>query len=611
MKKFLLFSILFFFVFSLAAQQQVTNGKEIFVVPREIHPGYINDYTAPAIPGQKSFSTVQIGTTWYDSQTVNYGNVMNRVYAFPDGTIGATWQGAGEDANPDRGTAYNYYDGSEWGEQSPHIGPDPRTGWPSYAAWGPNGEILCHYFYVTNASPIKFYRRETKGEGEWIESQCDGPDNYSIVWHSMITSGENNEYIHLLAYTYDDVYMGQTNALLYYRSSDGGETWEIEHELIEGLGEDYFPTINALSYEWANPVGNTIAFGYGFREYGGLVFKSYDNGDTWEKIEALISPFDPFETYLESPDFGSGVGSFDLALDSQGKAHVIFSRMIGSFNDAGEWGYYPFTDGVIYWNEDMDPLDTTLISSYTTEFLEENGYLCGWMLSDDPITIPEGQPNYANAACGFPQISIDANDRMFVSWSAIAPGYNTGGSPDLLYRHIVMNASFDGGNWWNGPFDMNTEITWILSDCIYSEQPPYLPGNMVYVLFQEDNIPGTYEWPSEQASPTENRIHCIELPVGSFVGVGETPETPSYSVSSLYPNPSEQMVKFGVELQEPSSVSISVTNLVGQLVKYTDLGTLSVGKHLRKLNVSDLNTGIYNLTVGVNNQKTTQKLIVN
>ncbi len=134
---------------------------------------------------------------------------------------------------------------------------------------------------------------------------------------------------------------------------------------------------------------------------------------------------------------------------------------------------------------------------------------------------------------------------------------------------------------------------------------------MVYTLFQEDNIPGTFEWPSEQSSATENRIHCIELPVGSFVGVGELPETPSYSVSSLYPNPSVQMVNFGIELQEPSNVSISVTNLVGQLVKYADLGTLTVGKHLQELNVSNLNTGIYNLTVRVNNQQTTQKLIIN
>ena len=50
----------------------------------------------------------------------------------------------------------------------------------------------------------------------------------------MMTSGDNHEHIHLLAYTYDTPVLGQENALLYYRSSDGGETWDPDGIIIEG-----------------------------------------------------------------------------------------------------------------------------------------------------------------------------------------------------------------------------------------------------------------------------------------------------------------------------------------------------------------------------------------
>jgi len=77
----------------------------------------------------------------------------------------------------------------------------------------------------------------------------------------------------------------------YYRSSDGGDSWDVEGEIIDGLGEDYFTSINALSYAWANPVGSTIAFTYGFDEFGGNIFKSIDDGDNWEIIEVLTLLF--------------------------------------------------------------------------------------------------------------------------------------------------------------------------------------------------------------------------------------------------------------------------------------------------------------------------------
>jgi len=69
----------------------------------------------------------------------------------------------------------------------------------------------------------------------------------------------------------------------------------------------------------------------------------------------------------------------------------------------------------------MDVLDTTIISSYTLDYLDAAGNLIGWL--DESLVIPDGQPNYANALWGFPQISIDAENNMFVATSTISSKY--------------------------------------------------------------------------------------------------------------------------------------------------------------------------------------------
>ena len=100
---------------------------------QQVHPGGQNFVPGPFIIGQKERNFAVIGNTWYDTQTYNSGNLMNRIYEYPDGFIGATWMHKGSSGTPDRGTAYNYYDGSAWSTQALHLGNDPNNGFPSYA----------------------------------------------------------------------------------------------------------------------------------------------------------------------------------------------------------------------------------------------------------------------------------------------------------------------------------------------------------------------------------------------------------------------------------------------------------------------------------------------
>ena len=579
-------------------------NKKLIVKEVEAHPAQMGYYTENQTTGLRTYDNTIIGNTWYDSQTVNYGNVMQRIWAYPDGAVGATWQCSGEGGVPDRGTGYNYYNGTEWGDPLLHLGTATRTGWPSYAPWGPTGEIISHYEYIAGSGPIRFFKREIKGQGEWIETELSNPNDVSLVWHSMITSGENNEYIHLLAYTYDNPYEGQDNALLYYRSSDGAETWEVDAVIIDGMGADYFPTIKSLSYAWANPVGNTLAFTYGFYEYGGWLFKSYDNGDNWERIDVMETPFDPFNPPVNSGDVPCGIGTSAVALDSEGMAHIVFPRMVKIWVE-GAVNFYPYTDGLIYWNETMPVLDTTIISSYTMQYMEDAGNLIGWVMASGPYEIPDGQPHYANGLCGFPQLSIDADDNLFVASSTLAPDYDNG---EFFYRHILVNSSWDGGTTWEGQQDLNTDLQYLFSECAYPVMAPVI-DDYLHIVFQEDPFPGMFEWLNNHAA-IENRMMAMKLEKNLFVGVPEDGRQSSFELSQVFPNPVNAFATLNLKLDKTSSIIINIVTLTGQVVKTSNEGVYDAGNTAIRLDVSDLAPGVYYCVINVDQERMARKIVV-
>jgi len=560
-------------------------------------------FTPPVI-GAKSTNVIAIGNTWFDTQT-NSGNLMTRLYEHPDGTIAATWMLMGQGGSPDRGTAYCYYDGTSWSTPEPHLGSDPRNGFPCYAPWGPDGEIVAHYQYIANQGPIKLLRRPNKGSGPWQEIVLPPPDgNYSIVWHSMITSGPNHEYVHLLALVYDDPYQGQDDALLYYRSPDGGDTWDINGVIIEGLGSAYFKTIASLTYGWAQPVGNTIAFTYGFNYFDGLVFKSNDNGTTWQKFVVYQAPYTPFNLPDVTPVYGAGDGTSAITLDSQGKAHVVFSRM-NWFHDVvttppGGWYYYPTsTEGLIYWNETMPPLDSTIVSSFTLDSLEARGHLVGWVIPDTTITMPSDQPNYGLGLTSMPQLGIDNSDNLYLTWAALSPRHFSG---TYYYRHLYCNASNNGGATWTGIKPITDDILFIFSECVYPALSPIV-DDKIHVLFQEDFTPGT-------GSGEENFIDYMSIPKDIFVGMKENSRNPDCTVSQVFPNPAGGSARITITLEKPATAGIALSDLTGNTIRTMTPRVLPVGPSTVTLDINGFAPGVYLCTITVEGKSVTRKVAV-
>ena len=304
------------------------------------------------------FEKETIGYTFYDLQS--NGSTQNRLHVFEDGTVGAVWTMGFDFENYfmyDRGTGYNYYDGSAWKEPPTERIEGHRTGWPCYAPWGSSGEIVVsHIVDPGNIDGLMLSCRSQKGEGIW---------NYSILEHTlpgypaglryprMITNGSNNEIIHILTVTVPGYPpQGQNNPLLYYRSLNYGQTWDIEQYIFPELDETYYLNMPLDCYAWAKPKGDTLAFVVGNKEMDLVLMKSIDNGDSWQKTIVWEHPY-PFLNYTSPTDtFYCNDGSMTIILDNNNKAHIAFG--IDRWKPDENLNIDTLlADGIAYWNEDM------------------------------------------------------------------------------------------------------------------------------------------------------------------------------------------------------------------------------------------------------------------
>jgi len=272
-------------------------------------------------------SEFQLGITWYDLFS-NY-NDGNRFWRFEDGTMSAVWiYGIAASSFPERGTGYNYFDGTTWGPEPTMRIEDTRTGWPNIAAWG-DGEVAVAHNGNTG---LEFCKREIKGTGDWTQWNFLGPDpiGESLTWPRMVSSGDANEYIHLFSPTNAE-YEDQIEAVVYSRSNDGGETWDPHNIVLPEMGPDYYREVVHDCFAVASN-GPHVGFVYSNITADMFYLISHDNGDTWERVVVWEHPtpfYNPDEEYQDTvfcPD-----RSAHMAIDDDGHAHIVFaSRSINS-----------------------------------------------------------------------------------------------------------------------------------------------------------------------------------------------------------------------------------------------------------------------------------------
>jgi hypothetical protein len=550
---------------------------------------------------------VQVGTTVYDLQS--NACIQNRLYVYPDGTAGAVWtQGFTPASYSERGTGYNYFDGTSWGEFPTARIETRKTGWPSYAPLGDGEMVISH----GSVGALNFARRATRGSGAWTNSDIPGTTDYA--WPRAIS---NNGIIHIIVNTYA-TYEGLTNALVYLRSTDNGATWTTP-AILPGMDAASFTLTTGFDgfggdeYIWAEPKGDTIAFAFGHFLGGLWIMKSFDNGLTWNRT--TVYEFPAF-TGEDSPDATTYDENFAIALDNQGQVHLATTRykMVHYNSTSASWNYYPYTDGLVYWNESMPVIDTAIYNNLDS--LENRGMLIGYMLdynNNGEIEFPEvgadevpwGDYRYVGPT-SFPQMVVDDNNNIFVSYSALREDLvNAGANPNTqLYRHLYVVSKMNDKAEWMEPVDLNDDVIHAYDEVVWASMVGAADGNL-HFLCQMDAEPGTTIG-ADADEPGENYMTYITFP--TFVGLKPAVDIAKDVVIS--PNPASEYANVQVSLQDNMKVEVNIFDAMGRLVKSTNYGRLAAGTHILKTDTGALPSGFYLFSIKAGANQTTQKVIV-
>ncbi|MCF8367186.1 MAG: T9SS type A sorting domain-containing protein [Bacteroidales bacterium] len=213
-----------------------------------------------------------------------------------------------------------------------------------------------------------------------------------------------------------------------------------------------------------------------------------------------------------------------------------------------------------------------------------------------------------------------SGEQLFVSWlDTDSTVSNENNAPDIWCRGVDLITQRKTAN-DNGE-DLPSNVTFG-SEATFSAY--FFNGSRE--VMDDDNwhftIPYVYQnmTPTDPYQPVEYRYiqdfnfsaYDFQIPAYLTVGMEEPPVQSNFalSVSGPSPNPAKESVSIRVNVHESSGANIRLTNLTGQTVQHFTQN-LNAGNNTIAIDVSDLNSGIYFLTVEAGGEAVSKKLIVN
>jgi hypothetical protein len=558
---------------------------------------------------KSALSNVSLMQTVYDVPT--NASTSERIYLYPDGTIGACSMMAHDTNFTDRGTGYNYFDGTTWGAMPTTRLESVRTGWSCLAPCG-NGEIIAAHW---GGHGLVFMKRANKGTGEWTQSVLDPPAGATgFFYPRIVTNGVNHETVHVICLTTDvfsggTLYNGVDAALLYNRSFDGGVNWEGWRQL-DGLDSTHYKHFGGDCSTFAEPRGDTIAFAYGdsYLDFGYL--KSTDNGATWTRSLVWQNPHVNYGGPNPADTFYTVDRNVAAALDIHGKLHLVIGLTRVSLDSSGNVIRYLWTDGLLYWNEDMPQWNPVL----DPETLYANGNYIGWVQDTNVFNANSQDLNlYFSGMSSQPAMVIDTMNQMFVIWSGVT---NDRDLTNHLYRRIFARASTDGGvTWCDTIVPLTTGPDFAFTENVFTSASP-TSNDKLHLVFQTDSLAGTHLFTSNgqtnQLTFTTNNVTYLSPSKASILcsNAGIAPEPEPAMQVRLFPNPVQNQGQLHLYMKKSGYVSLEIKDILGQKVISDDQGFLSIGSHQLSIDAAGLTSGIYFYTVYLNKVGHSGKMVV-
>lgn len=375
---------------------QNASNKDVIKVPsREFNkPRVFNDVSLSGkeiktVHSKKAFENLfkPVGITNYDLQTNS--STGRRILVHDDGTISVVWTHAQDLSNntfPQRGTGYNFYDGSDWLFTPSNISriENTRVGWPNIMEFkDQNGDsyegIIAHIAAASNdqSGGYVISTNDNIGSQNWISDvQSDLKD--PIWYRTAYADG-----ILYMIGTYsvngtDTVVMdGIRSPTVYFRSEDNGATFTDREKLLPGYADKTRRKYGSADNYAIDARDSIVAILIADTRRDMVLWKSYDYGKTFNMHTILKHPLTIQQSY-QNKEFDTTIvssGSVTLVLDKNGVAHIAYDtwQMFDDDSTDNQYSFLPVADGIYYWNDEhtMDTLkiiDTSTIQKYAYNF---------------------------------------------------------------------------------------------------------------------------------------------------------------------------------------------------------------------------------------------------
>ena len=575
----------------------------------------------------RDLSGGELDYTTYDWQT--NAAIINRTIVWPDGKVNFAYTWSSDDSYSDRGTGIGTYDSNndEWIPMEGRV-EDEKTGFGSIARYKNNGIVVAAH----TATQCGFYIIDDKDNIPVGNVPCALRLDPTVdpCWPVVMTSGPDRDIIHIIATGYSD------SKLYYFRSSDG-QTWDCQNVVLPYLTEEYGSDWGSnVAYWMETTEENRLALVVSNAWSDCMVIYSDDNGQTWERKvfwhhPGINTTFDDWFMYprWSSAEWGLG-GDLCVAFEFN-----------GSTGEPASGSYYPALGGIGFWAEYLpyagtagvaangyDPTnpsapvpgnpfimdsaymfndiyaawprwsDQTYDNPYYFGYLcplDEQGNVQSWEEAEE-FNIEDfslhGAYNCGCAAmptlCKLPSSDYD----LVVVWSALDE-HNVESETGNYYFKLFAAYSGDGGHSWSPQVHLTNDFMLTYTEHVYTQAA--VVGTTLVVACQADGATGTFVQ-SDDNNALDNLYQGYTFDLNELfpeAGVG-MPEVDNNTQISLYPNPAEN--NLNVTLNK--SAEITVYNIMGQVVM-NQQGNAGVNR----LDISNLNSGVYFLSAGSDTQK--------
>ena len=623
------------------AQEQVMTGDEVFE-----NVGNVQNM----MTRWDSYKSTELDYTTVDWQTNTAAK--NWTMHFPDGCLGFTWIASFEGDYSDRGTGigiYNPYT-DEW-TTSNGLVEDHKTGFGTAARYGENGIVVVSRNPTTLTCEVYIIEDKDNLPSGTLAPIFIMKDEYNPHFPTVMCTGPDHRHIHILVTALNQTINDQSNPYFYYRSMDGGQTWE-EDMTIEYLGRDYAPCYGSGSdaYFMENMGGNELNIVVNTRRGDGVVLTSEDEGNTWTRTKFYHHPG-------IDVDYGDGLAYMyprwtSAFWDNNDVLHVAY-EFGGATGDASSTSYYPGIGGVAYWNSAMpyrgdgvaygfDPNNPMppvtgqpfiMDSAYINEdvylswpfwseqthdmFPEYIGYITPLDDYEQPLVNPEeaevfnivqnsfdftSHGHYNGGVCEMPVLmSTPGGDMIVAVWMSLDDHHLNGGeSGDMAYFKLFARATYDNGNSWTPMIQLTDDFMFQYTEFVYPQAAIDAVNNQLVVVVQTDSQPDSYLiGTGGDADQFDNLFTAFTFDLNELFGydaIGEGPMMNNTTLS-VYPNPASESMTLTLNQEE----EVVISNMMGQIVS-----TFKGHAGINTVDVSNLSSGIYFISAG----SATEKVVV-